>query len=279
MCYNESRRRNDGALCTELFLTVAREENISAAARVLHLAQPALSRQLRNLEEELGKALFTRGARRITLTKEGRILKCRAEHMLSLAEKTKAEIMSHAETLEGDLYIGAGETMGVHYLTHVVSNLHKCFPGIRLRMRSGDSLDLANQLDSELLDFALLFSPIDPLKYNMLPIPYENTWGLLMRQDDPLAGKERLVLADLNDLPLIVSRQYGLRQLLENHPAENTPRLNVVGSYSLLYNGSLMAEDGLGYVLGIDGIINVTGNSPLCFRPIDGLPKANMFLV
>lgn len=199
--------------------------------------------------------------------------------MLSLAEKTKAEIMSHAETLEGDLYIGVGETMGVHYLTQVVSNLHKRFPGIRLRMSSGDSLDLANQLDSELLDFALLFSPIDPLKYNILLIPYENTWGLLMRQDDPLAGKERLVLADLNDLPLIVSRQYGLRQLLENHPAENTLRLNVVGSYSLLYNGSLMAEDGLGYVLGIDGIINVTGNSPICFRPIDGLPKANMFLV
>ena len=179
MCIRDS----DGASCTELFLTVAREENISAAARVLHLAQPALSRQLRNLEEELGKALFTRGVRRIALTKEGRILKCRAEHMLSLAEKTKAEIMSHAETLEGDLYIDAGETMGVHYLTHVVSNLHKRFPGIRLRMSSGDSLDLANQLDSELLDFALLFSPIDPLKYNILLIPYENTWGLLMRQE------------------------------------------------------------------------------------------------
>ena len=101
--------------------------------------------------------------------------------------------------------------MGVHYLTHVVSNPHKRFPGIRLRMSSGDSLDLANQLDSELLDFALLFSPIDPLKYNILLIPYENTWGLLMRQDDPLAGKERLALADLNNLPLIVSRQYGLR--------------------------------------------------------------------
>lgn len=91
--------------------------------------------------------------------------------MLSLAEKTKAKIMSHAETLEGDLYIGAGETMGVHYLTQVVSNPHKRFPGIRLRMSSGDSLDLANQLDSELLDFALLFSPIDPLKYNMLQFP------------------------------------------------------------------------------------------------------------
>lgn len=164
MCYNESRRRNDGASCTELFLTVAREENISAAARVLHLTQPALSRQLRDLEEELSKALFTRGARRITLTKEGRILKCRAEHILS-------EIMSHIETLEGDLYIGAGETMGVHYLTHVVSNPHKRFPGIRLRMSSGDSLDLANQLDSKLLDFALLFSLIDPLKYNMLQFP------------------------------------------------------------------------------------------------------------
>ena len=237
MCYNESRRRNDGASCTELFLTVAREENISAAARVLHLAQPALSRQLRNLEEELGKALFTRGARRITLTKEGRILKCRAEHMLSLAEKTKAEIMSHAETLEGDLYIGAGETMGVHYLTHVVSNLHKRFPGIRLRMSSGDSLDLANQLDSELLDFALLFSPIDPLKYNMLPIPYENTWGLLMRQDDPLAGKERLVLADLNDLleKLLAEEQIYVERLF---PYQEAGKIQLIREY-----GQLISEE------------------------------------
>lgn len=257
------------------FLAVAREESISGAAESLHLSQPTLSRQLSDLEEEIGKTLFIRGSRRITLTEHGTLLRKRAGEIIDLMEKTTKELTASEESIAGDIYIGAGETEAVHYLTRSARRLQEQYPEVHFHIASGDTVDVTEQLDKGLIDFGLLFGAIDEKKYSSIALPTYDIWGIIMRRDDPLARKEFVTAADMAGKPLIVSRAspepgslFG--QVISNH---------VVGSYSLVYNGSLMVADGLGYMLCLDKILNVTGDSPLCFRPLMPEIKAHMSIV
>ena len=266
------------------FLAVAREESISAAAQALHLTQPTLSRQLMDLEAEVGRPLFLRG-RRITLTEHGVLLRRRAEEILALADKTAGELAAAGETVAGDIYIGAGETQGVHVLTRAAMRLRERYPLVRFHISSGDTMDVAERLDQGLIDFGLMFEPIDRKKYGVCPLPVWDAWGVLMRRDSPLAQKEAVAAGDLADLPLIVSRLMGRRDSLDpRHPLgrwfQQLPRpLNIAATYSLLYNASLMVEDGLGYALCLGGIINTAGESGLCFRPLTPEAPAHMGVV
>lgn len=257
------------------FLAVAREESISGAAESLHLSQPTLSRQLSDLEEEIGKTLFIRGSRRITLTEHGTLLRKRAGEIIDLMEKTTKELTASEESIAGDIYIGAGETEAVHYLTRSARRLQEQYPEVHFHIASGDTVDVTEQLDKGLIDFGLLFGVIDEKKYSSVALPAYDIWGIIMLRDDPLAQKEFVTAADMAGKPLIVSRGapepgslFG--QVISNH---------VVGSYSLVYNGSLMVADGLGYMLCLDKILNVTGDSPLCFRPLMPEIKAHMSVV
>lgn len=257
------------------FLAVAREESISGAAESLHLSQPTLSRQLSDLEEEIGKTLFIRGSRRITLTEHGTLLRKRAGEIIDLMEKTTKELTASEDSIAGDIYIGAGETEAVHYLTRAARCLQERYPEVHFHIASGDTVDVTEQLDKGLIDFGLLFGAIDEKKYSSVALPAYDIWGIIMLRDDPLAQKEFVTAADMAGKPLIVSRGapepgslFG--QVISNH---------VVGSYSLVYNGSLMVADGLGYMLCLDKILNVTGNSPLCFRPLMPEIKAHMSVV
>lgn len=257
------------------FLAVAREESISGAAESLHLSQPTLSRQLSDLEEEIGKTLFIRGSRRITLTEHGTLLRKRAGEIIDLMEKTTKELTASEESIAGDIYIGAGETEAVHYLTRSARRLQEQYPDVHFHIASGDTVDVTEQLDKGLIDFGLLFGAIDEKKYSSVALPSYDVWGIIMRRDDPLARKEFVTAADMAGKPLIVSRAspepgslFG--QVISNH---------VVGSYSLVYNGSLMVADGLGYMLCLDKILNVAGDSPLCFRPLMPEIKAHMSVV
>ena len=261
------------------FLAVAREESICGAAEALHLSQPTLSRQLMDLEEELGKKLFIRGNRRITLTEEGVLLRKRAGEILDLVEKTTGELAAEDRNLTGDIYIGAGETKGVHYLTQRAHRLQEQYPRIRFLISSGDSVDITEQLDKGLIDFGLLFDPVDLHKYSAYSLPVFDTWGLLIRQDDPLAKKTGVPAGDLTGLPLIISRRIKDCKLLENWLGRDFGSLNIVSTYNLLYNASLMVEDGLGYALCLDGIINTNGESSLCFRPLSPPVPAGMSIV
>lgn len=257
------------------FLAVAREESISGAAEYLHLSQPTLSRQLSDLEAEIGKQLFVRGSRRITLTEHGVLLRKRASEIVGLMEKTVNELAADEETIAGDIYIGAGETEAVHFLTRAARHLRDQYPDVHFHIASGDTVDVTEALDKGLIDFGLLFGVIDEKKYGSIALPAYDTWGIIMLRDDPLAQKEYVTAADMAGKPLIVSRGAPEPGTLYGQVISK----NVAGSYSLVYNGSLMVADGLGYMLCLDKILNVTGDSPLCFRPLLPEVKAHMSVV
>ncbi|MCM1272918.1 MAG: LysR family transcriptional regulator [Clostridium sp.] len=258
----------------QYFLAVVREQSVSGAAEYLHLSQPTLSRQLKDLEEELGKQLFIRGNRKITLTNEGMTLRKRAEEIMQLVKKTEDEITLSDDTVSGNIYIGAGETDTIRMLARAAKQLQQEYPNIRLHISSGDSTDVQEQLNKGLLDFGVLFEPTDLSEYNYLQIPAADEWGVLMRRDMPLSEKDVITPKDLYDKPLIISRQavkkgQGIFEWLNKDPEE----LDIVATYSLLFNGSLMVDEGMGYALCLNRIINTTGNSSLCFKPLS--PKLN----
>lgn len=194
----------------QYFLAVAREQSISRAAQSLHLTQPTLSTQLKALEEELGKQLLIRGtpgSRKVTLTEEGMILRKRAEEILSLVNRTTSEIALSDQSIAGDVYIGAGETDGIRLLTRAAQNVQSQYPHIHFHISSGDGKDVLENLDKGLIDFGLLLQTADITKYEVLELPVRETWGVLMRRDAPLAGKEVIAPEDLWHVPLIISRQ------------------------------------------------------------------------
>ncbi len=252
----------------QYFLAVTREQSISGAAEALHLSQPTLSRQLREMEEELGKQLIIRGNRRITLTEEGIILRKRAEEIMELVRKTENEITLSNNYIAGDITVGAGETDGVRFLTKTAKALQDDFPDIHFHIISGDGISVCENLDRGLIDFGLVFGEVDTSKYNMLKVPYKDTWGVLMRHDTDLAEKEVITSEDLQDKPLILSRQRSSKSSLIKWLGKKYEDLNIVGTYNLLFNGSLMVKDGMGYALCFDKIIHITEHSDLCFRPL-----------
>lgn len=249
----------------EYYLAVTREGNISAAAEVLHVSQPALSRQIRDLEEELGVTLFERGSRRIKLTEEGMILRRRAEEMVRLMQMTQSEISQARRHISGEVHIGAGESLAFHHLSEIAGNIHRDYPNIRFTITSGDTADLMEQLDEGLIDIALIFTDYDRSQYHGIHLPKCDKLGLLMRKGDPLEAKESITVSDLKRLPLIIPR--AAMDMLSSDP--DFSDLNIVTVYNLIYNASLFVEDGVGYALGFDGLINTTGNSSLTFRPLE----------
>ena len=246
------------------YLTIIREGTISAAADQLRISQPALSRRIRELEETFGTELFQRGNRRITLTEEGQILQKRAEEILQLLQITEDEITHRKDRINGVVRIGAGESRAFHYLSRTIKELQDHYPGIRFHIISGDTHDLMDELDHGLIDFAVVFSDFDRSIHMSLPLPESDRFGVLLRKDDPLADSEILHLQDLKDRPLIISRASeayisGLKD------AEG---LNIIGTYNLIYNASLLVEDGVCRALCFDNLINTTGDSPLYCVPL-----------
>ena len=248
----------------QYFLAVTREGNISAAAQSLNLSQPSLSRQLKDLEEELGAKLFIRGNRRIELTEEGLILRKRAGEIMQLVELTESEISEVKNNISGTLSIGAGESLSMHRITEVFRRLKENYPDIRLNVVSGDTEDLQDRLDRGLLDFALIFTDFDRNTYHHLTLEEKEIFGVIMRRDDALAEKEYITVKDLYDKPLIVSRANGL----DIFSGSQARKLQVAATYNLLYNASLMVEDGIGVAISFDGLVDTSGNSSLCFRPL-----------
>lgn len=263
----------------QYFLAVTREQSISKAAQSLHLSQPTLSRQLRDMEEELGKKLFIRSNRKITLTEEGMILRKRAEEIVELVQKTQNEIVLSDKTLAGDIHIGAGETEGVRSIVKIANQLRKDYPLVRFHIVSGDKSAVLEDLDHGLIDFALIFGNIDSNCYDSIILPSVDCFGVMMKKNDPLSVKEVITPEDLIGKPLIVSRQIIRDNDLHLLFGCNEQQLNIVGSYNLLFNGSLMVEEGLGYAICFDNIINTTGNSNLCFRPLSIEIRPKMSLI
>ena len=265
----------------EYFLAVAREQNITAAAESLHISQPALSTQLKALETELGKQLLIRGvkgSRKVVLTEEGMILRKRAEEIISLMRRTEEEITGVGENIAGNVFIGTGETETVRLFAQVAKKLQQKYPDIRYHISSGNAEHVLEYLDKGLIDFGLLFTEIDSQKYEAVPVPVKDTWGVLMRKDSPLAEKESICPDDLWDKPLIVSHQKGDDVYLNRWLQREASELHIVATYNLLFNASLLVSEGLGYALGFDKLINTQGSN-LCFRPLSSRLEARGFIV
>lgn len=253
------------------FLAIAREQSIVHAAESLHLSQPTLSTQIKHLEEELGKQLFirgTKGTRKVTLTEEGMILRKRAEEILDLVKRTENEITMNDDIIIGDVYIGAGETDGVRFMAKAAGILGKDYPGIHYHISSGNASHVMEHLDRGLIDFGIIFGDVDLTKYNALDTSYSDSWGVLMRKDSELAEKDVITPEDLKDKPLILSQQEAVGGTLTQWMGCEVSQLNIIATYNLLFNASLLVDEGLGYAIGYDKIINTTGNSHLCFRPL-----------
>lgn len=252
----------------EYFLAVAREESITKAAKVLSMTQPPLSRQLKELEDELGKQLFIRGNKKVTLTEEGILLRKRAEELIELMEKTKEEIRSSEERIHGTVLIGAGESDAVSFLARTARRLQMSHPDISYHLYSGDATSITEKLDHGLIDFGLLVEPVDISKYEYLRLPVKDTWGVLMRRDSPLAVKDQILAEDLWEKPLIVSHQIYDSSELSSWFQRDIRKLHITAAYELVYNATHFVKSGCGYALSLDKLINTTGESELTFRPL-----------
>lgn len=261
------------------FLAVAREESITKAAEFLNMTQPPLSRQLKDLEKELGKQLLVRGSKKITLTEDGMLLRKRAEELVDLMEKTKAELTGSDETIGGDIYIGGGETDAVLSFAATAKELQEKYPMIHYHLYSGDAEIVMEKLDKGLIDFGLLVGPVDVSKYEYIRLPIRDTWGVLMRKDSPLAEKDSIQAADLWDKPLIVSHQTSISSDMMAWLQKDASKLNIVMTYDLIFNASLFVRQGLGYAIALDKIINTSGDSELCFRPLYPTMEAGLCIV
>lgn len=254
------------------FLAVAREGSITGAANSLHLTQPTLTRQLQELEKELGQKLLIRGKYKISLTPEGLILRKRAEEIIEMVEKTEAEFQSISETVSGDIYIGGGESDAFKYIAKVIKELQAEYPKIKFHIYSGNAEDVTEKLDRGLLDFGVLIQPIDLSKYDYIPIPEKDIWGLLMRKDNPLAEKSEIKLEDLIGVPLLASRQmspkYSKDSGFLDWFGDKFDQLNITATYNLIYNAAIMVETGVGCAVTLDKLANTSQNSKICFRPL-----------
>lgn len=265
------------------FLAVAKEGSITKAANYLHLTQPTLSRQLQDLERELGQKLLIRGQHNVTLTSEGHTLRQRAEEIIDMVDKTEQEFRSIRDVIAGTVYIGSGESHTIRLITDIIKDVQTEYPEIKFDLVSGNAQDITEKLDKGLLDFAVLIEPIDISKYDYLTLPEKDRWGVVMKKDSPLAKKKSITYKDLKDLPLIFSKQ-----VERQNPSDSDfmkwfkggfENFNIVGTYNLIYNAGLMAESGIGYVVGLDKLLNTMNNSNLTFRPLCPVLESGLNIV
>ena len=266
----------------QYFLAVAREQNISSAAESLHLSQPTLSTQLKALENELGKQLLirgTKGSRKVLLTEEGMLLRKRAEEILELVRMTESEISLSNEVIAGDVYIDTGESDLIRIFARAAKRIQEKYPDIHYHILSGNASFVQEHLDRGLIDFGVVYSPVDTSIYSTIKIPVHDTWGVLMRRDSPLAKKDAVQPQDLLDKPLILSAQKADAWPMSNWFGQDISKLNVVATYNLVFNASLLVEEGLGYAVCFDKLINVSGDSNLCFRPLSPTIEAKASII
>lgn len=263
------------------FLAVAREGNVTRAARTLHITQPALSRQLADLERELGCELLVRESRGVTLTDDGMLLRKRAEEIVSLADRTELELRSPGVEVEGDVWVGCGESRVNELLARTMREVSREQPRVRIRLHSGNGVDVIERVEKGLLDFGIVMGIEPPSRYESIDLLWKDGWGVLMRRDHPLAQRDRLSLDDLRGEPLIVSAQGTAASesadsaLVRFEEAGQT----VVATYTLLYNASLLVEQGLGIAVCLDGIVVAGEGTPFAYVPLDGIPPLTSCLI
>lgn len=249
------------------FLAVVQEKNITKAADKLLISQPALSKQLSDLENELGAQLFIRGHRQITLTSEGEYLRSKASEIVDLADKTTANILTD-QVIGGDLTIGAGESVGMKRIIDVMGNINQDYPDVKVHLISGDANEMESKLNSGTLDFAVFMGERDLSNFNYLQIPEIDQWGVIMRQDALLATKEFVTPKDLLGLPILISSQAKTNNRFDNWWGNLGPKMNIMGTFTLSFNAELLVESSHSYMLTFDHLLSDNDSKVLTFRPL-----------
>lgn len=260
------------------FLTVVREEGINRAAEVLHITQPTLSRQLSQLEKEVGVTLFHRGAKKITLTNEGILLRRRAEEILSLVDRTEQELREQDEQVEGRVVIGGGELAAMQELPEIIGSFRKKYPLVTFDIFTGNADLVKEQMEKGLIDIGVLLEPIDMDKFDFIRLNGKEQWGVLMRPDDPLAEKEVISAKDLENEPLILPRRTNVQNELTNWLGDSFQESQVLFTSNLSTNGALMVQSGLAYSLVIEGSVPFWDKDKITFRPLSPQLTANSVL-
>ena len=260
------------------FLAAAREENMTRAAELLHVTQPTLSKALRALEEELGQKLFLRHSFSISLTQEGVLLRNRAEDLVSLADKIHREFLSLDDVTGGDLSFGLAESHQIRYLARALRKLKEHCPELRYHITSGDTEQVTEKLDRGILDFGVVCSTPDPARYRSLEFPEADRFGLIVPADHPLAARQAVTPAELAELPLFCSEQ-SWENDIRPWAGAVFPRLRLEGSFRLAYNGSLFAREGLGFLLTLEHLVDVSPGSGLVFLPLAPSLELRFYLI
>lgn len=261
------------------FLAIAEEGSISAAAESLNLSQPNISRQMTLLEKELGAKLFERGSRRIVLTEEGTLLRRRAVEILQLADTAVTEIGSAGKDVIGTVRIGCGETDAMRVVARAIRRFSETHPMVRFELHSGNAEDVSDLLERGLMDFGVLIEPTDKTRYDYLSFPTDIRWGALVRRDDPLARMYGVSPSDISGRRVIVSRQNMAANGISGWMGPDFPEPDVVATYNLLFNASLLVSEGVGIALCLEGIVNTSGDSDLVFVPFEPELRVGMSLV
>ena len=259
------------------FLAVAREENMTRAAEILHVTQPTLSKALKSLEEELGKKLFLRHSFSIRLTEEGVLLRNRAEDLVSMADRIEQEFVSLDDISGGELYLGLAESFQIRYLARVIRDFKTRYPNLHYHITSGDTEQIADKLDKGLLDFLVLAELPDSRKYEYLAFPEKDVWGLVIPEGDPLSEKDVIRAEDLQDLPLFCSEQ-AWNGDIQKWAGASYAQMRLEGSFRLSYNGSIFAREGLGYLLTFRHLIDTSAGSGLSFRPLAPALETTLYI-
>lgn len=261
----------------QYFLTVAREENITKAASLLHITQPTLSRQLMQMEEELGVKLFRRGKHNILLTEEGMLLRRRAQEIVDLAEKTAKELKREEESVSGEISIGCGEAKNMKPLAEMMASFQQKYPEVSFNIYTAIADDVKERLENGTLDMGLLLEPVEVSRYQYVRMPLREKWQVLMRRDSQLAVKEQIAPADLAGVPLIMAKRQSVRNELENWFGHDREKLRIVSTCNLShYNQAAMVESGIGVALVMEFSCN---QETLCLRPFDPELESGCVLV
>lgn len=251
------------------FLAVVREESITKAAEVLHITQPTLSRQLNQLEEEVGVRLFERGSRKIALTNEGLLLRRRAEEITALVDKTERELAVQDETVEGTIAVGCGELNAVRVLPKLFRSFSEKYPQVSYDLFTANADQVKEQMESGILDIGLLLEPINIDKYDFIRLPMKERWVVLMRPDDPLAKKEWVTAQDLEHLPIIMARRSNVQNELANWFGDKFQNLHILFKSNFPTNSAVMVQNGLGYALVVEGVMKeLWDQTKICSRTL-----------
>ena len=254
------------------FVATAQELNMTRAAQKLLVSQPALSRQIADLEDELGVKLFNRQPRHLTLTPAGQYLYEQAKEILTLASKTKSNLQSSA-VISGDLTIAAGESFAMQRLMNIVSNIIRDYPTVKIHILSGDYEFAERRLDTGAVDFAVIIGNLPLDNYASLQLAEKDTWGVLMTKDDPLAKKSAITAEDLVGRNVLNSQQAENRKYFDSWFGNYKEQINIIGTVNLNFNGTLLVKNKAAIMLTLDKLANISDESNLTFRPITPMLK------